>query len=195
MKSKRILVVLLAVLALFSSIGSVGAYMRKQTQVVSSVYIPGTVSCTVHETLTGKTEKRSITVENTGSITSYIRVRLVTYWVDSHGDIMYKASSNLNMDSIYNTTDWIKAPNEDLFYYKYPVAPDGNTGDVTADLLKNGSVITLQRDNNGTNSDTSDDLRQVVEVFAEAIQSEPTKAVTEAWKVTIDSSGNITGLK
>ena len=38
-----------------------------------------------------------------------------------------------------------------------------------------------------------DDLFQVVEVFADAIQSQPAKSVEEIWKVTVGANGEITG--
>jgi hypothetical protein len=41
----------------------------------------------------------------------------------------------------------------------------------------------LEKDENG--------YSQVVEVFAEAIQSKPLSAVTDSWGVNVDSNGNI----
>ena len=189
MKNRKILVVLLVITALFTSIGSAGAYMRKQTEVVSSVYVPGTVACKVHETLNDEeTQKNSIQVENTGNITAYLRVRLVTYWVDNHGDIVFKESKTLKDDVKYDNENWIRATTEDVFYYKYPVMAedDNSTSDkkenMTLELLKEPIVL---------EHSSQDNTRQVVEVFAEAIQSLPIDAVTSAWPVTVASDGMI----
>ena len=64
---------------------------------------------------------------------------------------------------------------------------------LTTNLLKNGSVIILKQDveeyNNGTLS-IQYEYNQVVEIFAEAIQANPTRAVTQAWKrVNINNDG------
>jgi len=71
--------------------------------------------------------------------------------------------------------DWIKG-SDDTYYYRLPVAPNAST----KDLL--GSDMTLTE---------KQGYLQVVDVFAEAIQSLPEEAVTTSWKVTLDDDGNI----
>ncbi|MBR5248621.1 MAG: hypothetical protein IKV27_06760, partial [Lachnospiraceae bacterium] len=63
-----------------------------------------------------------------------------------------------------------------------PVAP----GESTKNLLKSGIQLVGDGDNG---------KRQVVEVFAEAIQSKPSEAVKSAWPVSLDSNGNIIALQ
>ena len=67
--------------------------------------------------------------------------------------------------------DWIRDEDNDTYYYTKKVAPDA----FTTTLLD--SDITLRLSSEG--------YRQVVEVFAEAIQAEPDEAVTSSWGVTI----------
>jgi hypothetical protein len=149
------------------------------------------VDCLVHEKLddgvvytngTHQTEqKTSIRVENTGNIEAYIRLRFVSYWVDVNGNIIGKPSQMPEIQ--YDTSKWIKgdAADDYTYYYKLPVVKDG----FTDELLK--APIKLQ-------GDTENGHFQVVEVFADAIQSQPVKAAANSWKVTIDSNGNITGV-
>ena len=104
-----------------------------------------------------------------------MRVRLVSYWVDSAtGAIAAKPSPAV---SFTPGSGWVAGSGSgNTYYYQVPVAP----GDTTNELL--GSEITLT---------SLDGLVQVVEVFAEAIQAQPTTAVTDSWGVTLSSSGNV----
>lgn len=161
------------VIALLALCGTVFAYMFRQTEAKNNQFIPAKVSCEVEEAFDGA-EKSSIKVKNTGNIDAYLRVSFVSYWVDSSGNVVSKPSV---MPSFEINGDWIKSSTEYVYYYKIPVAPN----QFTMELLN--SNITLTEDENG--------YLQVVEVFAEAIQSKPKSAVEESWGVSIDSNGNI----
>ena len=88
----RIVIVLSVVLVLLC--GTAVALMFRQTSLVTNEFETAIVDCQVHEqTDTGSVmagAKSSITVENTGNIPAYIRVRFVSYWVDSEGHIVGK---------------------------------------------------------------------------------------------------------
>lgn len=174
MKIRRInlgllIVVLIAVLVLC---GTVLAYMFRQTEYKDNEFVPANVSCEVVEEFDG-TQKTSIQVQNTGNIDAYLRVRLVSYWVDAGGNIVAKPSS---MPAISMAAGWISGGN-DTYYYKTPVGPTKQTDSLLS------SPITLEKDENG--------YVQVIEVFAEAIQSKPYEAATDSWGVNIDSNGHI----
>lgn len=174
MKIRRInlgllIVVLIAVLVLC---GTVLAYMFRQTEYKDNEFVPANVSCEVVEGFDG-TRKTSIQVQNTGNIDAYLRVRLVSYWVDADGNIVAKPSS---MPAISMAAGWIRGAN-DTYYYQTPVGPTKQTDSLLS------SPITLEKDENG--------YVQVIEVFAEAIQSKPDNAATDSWGVTIDSNGYI----
>ena len=177
MKKQKILPIILITTLAVSLVlcGTVIAYMFRQTEYKNNEFTPANVSCEVLETVTNN-EKTSIQIKNTGNIDAYLRVRLVSYWVDAEGNIVVKPSPEL---SVALAEGWITGSNN-TYYYKSPVTP----GMATPNLLKDGASISLEQDENG--------YLQVIEVFAEAIQSKPEKAVTNAWKVTIDSNGNIT---
>ena len=169
-KAKRILLWALLV-SLILVCGVTIAYLYRATNDVMNMFVPGKVDCKVYEVTdtgtTTATSKTSITVENTGNVTAYLRVRLVSYWVDASGNIMPKASPDV---SFTLGSGWVVGKGDNTYIYTEPVAPDG----VTGNLL--GSSITLT-------TKTVDGVTsyQVVEVFADAIQSEPADAVTNAW--------------
>ena len=173
----RILIVLSVLLVLLC--GTTLALMFRQTSLVTNEFETAIVDCQVHEqTDTGTetaTSKSSITVENTGNIPAYIRVRFVSYWVDSEGHIVGKASEMPVIS--YDETTWFE--HNGIYYCRTPIA----VGGYTPELLQSGKTIVLR-------ADAETGYRQVLEVFADAIQSEPNKAVTQSWNVGI-SGGNI----
>ena len=167
MKRKIIGIALVCVVSVLISVSSVNAYMRMQTKVVENVFVPAVVTCEVIESYANN-QKSSIAIKNTGNVDAFLRLRFVTYWIDRNGDIIFDASKSLDVD--YDTTNWIMKDN--IYYYKNPVAP----GATTSNLLNSGFKITLT---------TNDGNRQVVEVFAEAIQSLPAEAVQSSWGVNV----------
>lgn len=153
--------------------GTVIAYMFKKTEYMDNRFTPAQVACEVEEVFdSGTNQKTSIKVKNTGNIDAYLRVRLVSYWVDANGNIVAKPSS---MPEVKMAVGWIAGSNN-TYYYRMPVEP----GNFTQELL--AAPIILAKDG---------DYLQVVEVFAEAIQSAPSGAVTSAWSVTLDADGYI----
>lgn len=168
----RIFLLLFAVILVALS-GTTYAYMIRQTQVTDNQFTPANVACVVQETFDGTT-KTSITVKNTGNIDAYLRLRFVSYWVDASGNIVGKASV---MPDISMNTGWVLG-SDGIYYYQSSVAP----GEFTGELLS--SPIELSKSDEG--------YYQVLEVFAEAIQSEPTRSVINSWSVTLDASGKIT---
>ncbi len=174
MKTRRVLVLLLAVLFV-SLCGTVFAYMFSRTGEHTYQLQPATVSCTVQESFDGD-QKTSIQIQNTGTIDAYLRVRLVSYWKNADGQIIGKASV---IPPFGLATDWIAGPNN-TYYYKSPVAPDGTTPNLLSSAM---TLAEVDEDGN----------RQVIEVFAEAIQSLPQSTVSTSWNVSVDSAtGNIT---
>lgn len=164
MKKHRMpaLILIAALIVALALCGSVIAYMFRKTEYKDNQFTPAEVSCKVAEVFDGE-QKTSIQVKNTGNIDAYLRVRLVSYWVDTDGNIVAKPSE---MPKINMVADWIEGLNNTYFYQK-PVAPD----ELTDNMLS--SPIILAKDENG--------YSQVIEVFAEAIQSEPQNAVISSW--------------
>ena len=168
-KKRLIAISIIVCMLLLASVGTVLAYMFKDTGDVPNNFIPGVVSCSIEEVFDG-TEKSKITVTNTGNIDAYIRVKLVTYWEDKDGNVAPKAPAEINFTS---GSGWVKSSSSNTYYYSVPVAP----GAKIENLL--GSSIILAKDG---------EYLQVVDVFAEAIQANPTTAVRDSWLVSLSGS-------
>ena len=184
MKNKKLIAVL-ALLAILLG-GFVSAYMRKGTPTIENDFIPATVACRVNEDFNGQT-KSNITVTNTGNYEEQVRVRLVSYWINDKGEVVFKESESVDISSILNNADWMADTANNTYYYIRPI----QTGQTTSSLLKDGATITLKQDTDGT--------VQVIDVFAEAILASvtvdgPAKTVTDAWGVTINGQGKSTSL-
>lgn len=173
---KLILPAALVLLIVLLLCGTVYALMFRQTEVVENKFSTAKVSCEVQEvTNEDVSEKTSIKVKNTGNIPAYLRVRIVSYWVqevEGETKIAAKASS---VPEITPGTGWIKA-SDNTYYYSSPVEADQLTGELLS------SKMELAKE---------DGYLQVVEVFAEAIQSKPGNSVESSWGVKLDGEGNI----
>jgi len=147
------------------------AYMYRETQSKSNQFEPALVTCQVEETVSNSV-KTQIAIKNTGNIDAYIRVRLVSYWVDEEGNIAAKASITPKINTL-DQTKWIADEDNHTYYYKNKVAKETETSNLLSEMS-----VTLK---------SEDGYRQVVEVLAEAIQAEPEKAVEESWNVEVES--------
>ena len=174
MKLRKILLILLvfSLLLTISLAGAMFAYMYKQTEPVQNTLIPARVSCEVLETFDG-VHKSSIRVKNTGDIAAYVRVRLVSYWVDEKGDIMPETSA---MPAFTTNGEWLSLGNN-TYCFRGAVNSQGETSELLA------STIMLGIHDKG--------YRQVIEVFAEAIQAQPAGAVESAWPVQVNADGTL----
>lgn len=177
--SKTIKTIILIVLAVsLISCGTVLALMLRRSQTEENSFVPAIVSCEVKETVVDN-EKTSIKVKNTGNIEAYLRVCFVTYWVNAEGKIVPEPSKDIS--NLLCTGKW-KAGSDNIYYYVEPVAPGEEV-----EFLDSGKTIVIEKDEDGN--------KQVLEVFAEAIQSLPDTAVTNSWKVTLDSKRKITAVR
>lgn len=149
------------------AIGGSMAFLTTQTNAVVNTFTPAHVEPDVKEDFNG-TVKSSITVQNTGDIDAYIRVKLVTYRVNENGDHI---GGTATIPPFTPGTGWVER--DGYYYYTKPVAPNDSTGDLL------GTSITLQE------YDDADGGKQAIDVMAEAIQSTPATAVEQAWKVTV----------
>ena len=184
MRNRKILYVALFILVIAALFPTAMAYMFKQTETVKNELIPAEVSCEVEEKFeeievnntveVNKNRKVSVQVKNTSNIEAYIRVRVVSYWQDSKGNIVARPSV---MPTFTVSKDWIKAGGYDTYYYKYPV----KAGEYTAEFLGENSVITLMQQTETDGIGVTYTYNQVVEIFAEAIQSLPEEAVEKSW--------------
>lgn len=146
---------------------TVAAYMLKNSKPVENTFDRAIVSCEAIEQFDSSSGvKSSISVKNTGNIPAFVRVYLVSSWQDDEGNVLPMESEIPPFDL---ADGWAEtAPG--IYEYKYEIAPNAET----PNLLSDTSVITLATDPVGR--------IQVIDVFAEAIQSNPVTAKQEAWQ-------------
>ena len=190
---------IVGILLVLSCISLVMALMTKSTPKVTNEFTLAEVTCQIHESLlktdgttetsdgtshTGVSKKNEIKVENTSNIDAYIRVRLVSYYVDENNKIIGKDCPVPTF--VPNNSYWIADSTNNTYYYKSPVT----TGATTENLIASGSGIVLETID-GTAADSYEHLYQVVDVIAEAVQAEPSNAVTSVWSITVGTDGTL----
>ena len=164
-KSSALIIALALILVL--AVGGTVAYIFTQTDPVINTFTPTEAKITVDEE-TNSNQKTSITVVNNSTgVPVYIRVALVANMIDGAGNVTGAA----DVPEFTPGDDWLEG-SDGYYYYTEPVPVDQSTGNLL------GTAMTL------------DENMQVV-VLADAIQAEPTTAVTQAWGVTVDSNGSI----
>ena len=175
-KNTRIITLLIALL-LFSAlaVGGTVAWLTANATPVENTFTPSKVACSVTEEFDGTT-KSNVNVTNTGDTEAYIRVKLVTYRVN---DAAQHIGGTATIPTFTPGAGWVKHT-DGYYYYTSPVKPNEKP---KADLI---SSITLT----GSYND-ADGGKQVIEVMAEAIQSQPAEAVGSSWGVSI-SEGSVT---
>ena len=171
--AKRSLVLVVSLLALLLVVaGGTLAWLTAQDS-VSNTFTPAHVTCEVKEDFNG-TVKSKVNVTNTSDIAAFIRVKLVTYRVNDAGQ---RIGGKAEIPTFTPGDGWVKYG--DFYYYTLPVAPGATPATPLIDS------ITLK-----SSYGDADGGKQVIEVMAEAIQSQPARAVADAWDVTI-SGGNV----
>ena len=168
-KNTRTITLLIALL-LFSAlaVGGTVAWLTANATPVENTFTPSHVACTVTEKFKNNV-KSEVNVTNTGDTEAYIRVKLVTYRVNANGDHI---GGTATIPTFTPGSGWID--HDGYYYYTKPVAPNHMPGTNLTDS------ITLT----GSYND-ADGGKQVIEVMAEAIQSQPKDAVESSWNVTV----------
>lgn len=165
-KSSALIIALALILVL--AVGGTVAYIFTQTDPVINTFTPTEAKITVDEKISGN-QKTEITVKNNSTgVPVYIRVALVANMIDEAGNVTGAAS----VPTFTPGENWSEGRDDGYYYYTQPVPVGGSTDNLL------GTEMTLANN------------MQVV-VLADAIQAEPTTAVTQAWGVTVDSNGSI----
>ena len=162
------------------AVGTTVALLVAHTNAVTNTFTAAKSDITIKEDVkNGK--KSSIQVENIGTATSYVRVKLVMNWVSDDGKTI--SGEPVNIDVNYDMDNWFLGT-DGIYYYKTPVGPKDSDNNMTANLLKD--PITEPTDGKPAGCHLE------VTVLAESIQAAPSKAVTESWHVGVDSNGHLT---
>ena len=170
------MMVLSIVLLLGVAIGGTIAWLSTKTTPVTNTFTPAEVTCDVTENFNENTGvKTNVNVKNTGNIAVYIRVKLVTYRTNDAGQHI---GGTAELPKFTPGEKWVEYGK--YYYYTLPVAPGKKPA---ANLAEKMTLKPSYEDADGG--------KQALDVMAEAIQSEPEKAVGEAWGVCI-SQGRVT---
>ena len=158
------------------AVGTTVALLKANTAPVTNTFKAATSETHVDVTDSGK-EKTGIKVENIGTATSYVRVKLVMNWVDDKENVV--SGDNLPKVSLKKGSDWFLGT-DGIYYYKMPVAPKGQTSN-----LLEGNPIKQENAPEGCHLE--------VTVLAESIQAAPSTAVEGAWTaVKVGDNGSLT---
>lgn len=174
-KNTRTITLLIALL-LFSAlaVGGTVAWLTANATPVENTFTPSNVACSVTENFDGTT-KSNVNVTNTGDTEAYIRIKLVTYRVNDDGQHI---GGTATLPSFTLGANWKEYGG--YYYYTKPVAPKQKPEtNLTDSMTLTGSY------------DDADGGKQVIEVMAEAIQSQPATAVEDSWGVTVGQNGTI----
>ena len=166
-------------------VGATVAYMFSFGKTLVNEFDPGSVDVEVWEKTESNT-KTVIKLTNTGTTNAFLRASIVTYYVDANKNVVGSIPAALSSFNL--STNWDKG-SDGYYYYTKPVAPSGVTENLFATT---GDKITLTPVTQEIDGKTVT-YYQVVEVFAEAIQSAPAKAVQDAWGTgfSINSDGTL----
>lgn len=173
---KRSGILLAAVIVLLAgAVGGTWAFLVAQSEPVENNFTYAHVSCRIDEKFENGV-KSDVKIQNTGDIPAYIRARIVVTWKDANGNVSSTVPvKNTDYTIAFNGEKWTQQG--DYWYCKTAVDAGGET-----------PVLIIKCEKKG-NAPKDYDLS--VEILADAIQSEPTNAVTEAWGNTpIAASGN-----
>lgn len=166
---KRSGILLAAVIVLLAgAVGGTWAFLVAQSEPVQNNFTYAHVRCTIDEEFDGTT-KSDVQIQNTGDIPAYIRARIVVTWKDASGNVSSTVPvENTDYTIAFNTTDWTQQEG-DYWYCKTAV-----------DATKFTPVL-IKECKKTSNANVPDAYDLSVEILADAIQSEPANAVTEAW--------------
>lgn len=174
---KRSLVLVVSLLALLLAVaGGTLAWLTAQDS-VSNTFTPAHVTCDVEETFNG-TAKSNVSIKNTSDIPVYIRASIIVTWKDSFGNVYGQKPTSSDYDmQMAKDSVWVLGT-DGYYYFTSPVA----VGDTTGTLISRCTEVAGKA--------PAENYRLSVEIIAEAIQSQPDRAVADAWNVTV-SNGSL----
>ena len=180
-KLNRKLLFLLLTAFLLANATVVYAYTMQHTQDLVNTFLPARVDSEVVEKFDGNA-KSEIKIQNTSNVEAYLRMKIITYWQDSKGNIVANPPAALTPS--INGTHWFLHDNG-YYYYKHPV-PAGVT--TSHNLLTVPITMTVYSE---VVNGVTYTYYPVVEIVSEAFQSKPAHAVQSNWGVTVGPNRDI----
>lgn len=167
------------------SFGGTLAYLITQSEALTNTFHAPNYDTTIDEKFENNV-KKNVAIQNTGDADAYVRAAVIISWKcdgEVHSQIPvagtdYSITWNIskeNSDSL-----WFLG-SDGFYYYKEPVPAGGKTQNLISEctVLAKGPVMDEK------------EYTLSVDIVTQAVQSEPTTAVTEAWGVTVDADGTI----
>ena len=173
-KKKNIKIILLLLVPLL--VGVTIAYLIATASKTNSFTV-GNVEASVSKTYSSQTkETTNVRVQNTGNVDSYIRLSIVYSKRLSDGTIIGEEPV-LGTDytvTLSSSSKWLLSQ-DGYYYYTDRVSPNGYTDNIIDSFR---SLLTGDED-------------LYLQVVAEAIQADPSRAVSEAWVNTTVTNGSL----
>ena len=175
MKSWKIPVAALLLLAASLGIGGTLAYLTDTTDQIVNTFVAGTVPPSIEESFDGKT-KENVRIKNNGNISAFIRACVVINWKDAQGNLLPRRPVLGTDYSIqWAESGWQK--HGDYYYCLTPVKP----GALTPILIR--EVVQKEK---------KEGYDLVVEIVSQTIQSDGVDnsgktPVEIAWNVIIEN--------
>lgn len=155
----------------FCVVAGTVAYLIKQNS-IKNQFVMGEVKTDVIESFDANNNiKQDVSIKNIGNVPSYIRATITISWKDKDGNILEGIPKENEDYSIKfsESSNWLKG-NDGYYYYKTPIEPNNSTDILIEECrqIKEYEDRTLE-----------------VSIVNQAIQSNTSKAVKEAWKIDI----------
>ena len=173
---KQLIIIICVAITICATVSGTIAYLFAKTNEITNSFTPVFVSCEVQEHFDGVT-KTNVRIKNTSDIKAYIRATFVVMWLSEEGNVYSSAPVEGQDYAItLGSSKWIKG--SDGFYYYNSAVHAGESTDI---MINSVSPI----------SDGPEGYSLSVHIAATAIQSEPTAAIEQAWRVSINSDGKL----
>ena len=183
--TRSMLVLVSLVLICTTVIGATLAYLITNTGDVKNVFTPSQVTSQVNEDFDG-TEKKDVTIQNTGDIGAYIRADIIVNWMkietgeDGEEETYILGETPVEGEDYtieINGETWFEKGG--FYYYTEEVGPytesEKDTTDLTDILISEAKAMNTRTDADGNTYYVS------IEILSSAIQSKPAHAVESAW--------------
>lgn len=176
--SRKLFIAILVLVICFVSAGVTVAYLTSQPDRAENTFIPGKVPCEVEETF-NNTEKKDVSIRNTGNIDAYIRAKVVVTWMSEDGTEVSAQTPVEDTDCVIEyaseASGW-KLSSDGFWYFTSEVAPNALTADLIESCkLKDGVT-------------PPEGYYLSVEIVAGSIEAKPSKAVVESWNSGVSSA-------
>ena len=171
-KKLILLISIAAILILALTAGTTLAWLKASSGPVVNTFEPAKVTSQVEESIKDGV-KSDVRIKNTSNIDAYIRATVVINWVDDKGNVAaQKPIKDTDYEITYYDSNSGWWERDGYYYYSSAVASDH----LTNELIKECKAVANKAPEGYSLS---------VEIIADAIQSVPDKAVSDAWNVTV----------